>query len=106
MAKYQRRSQSEWLCILQQQKTSGLKVKAFCQQQGLSNKTFYKYRRGLSVSPDSEVPTASFVKMTKPARPATAPTDTMGVLHYANSQLHIHCGCDVQWLAKLLQALS
>ncbi len=106
MAKYQRRSQAEWLRILQQQKASGLNVKVFCQQQGLSSKTFYKYRRGLHVSPDSEVPTASFIKMTKPARQATDPTDTMGVLHYANSQLHIHSGCDAQWLAKLLQALS
>ncbi len=106
MAKYQRRSQAEWRRILQQQKTSGLKVKAFCHQQALSSKTFYKYRRCLSVSPDSEVPATSFIKMTKPARQTTAPTDTMGVLHYGNSQLHIHSGCDVQWLAKLLQALS
>ena len=106
MAKYQRRSQSEWQRILQQQKTSGLNVKVFCQQQGLSSKTFYKYRRDLSASPDSEVPTASFIKMTKPTRQTTAPTDTMSVLHYGNSQLHIRPGCDVQWLAKLLQALS
>lgn len=106
MAKYQRRSQSEWLRILQQQKTSGLNVKAFCQQQALSSKTFYKYRRGLSVLPDSEVPATSFIKITKPVRQATDPSDTLGVLHYANSQLRIHSGCDVQWLARLLQALS
>ena len=106
MAKYQRRSQSEWLRILQQQKTSGLNVKAFCQQQALSSKTFYKYRRGLSVLPDSEVPATSFIKITKPVRQATDPSGTLGVLHYANSQLRIHSGCAVQWLARLLQALS
>jgi len=106
MAKYQRRSQAAWQRILQQQKASGLKVKVFCQEQGLSSKTFYKYRRDLSVSLDNELPTAPFIKIAKPARQATGSTDAMGVLHYANSQLHIHSGCDVQWLAKLLQALS
>ncbi len=106
MAKYQRRSQTEWQRILQQQKTSNVNVKAFCQQQGLSSKTFYKYRHDLSVSPDSEVPTASFIKMTKPTRQATDSTATLSVLHYANSQLYIRSGCDAQWLAKLLQALS
>jgi len=106
MAKYQRRSQSDWQRILQQQKSSGLNVKAFCQQQALSSKTFYKYRRDLLVLPDSEVPATSFIKMTKPARQATDLTDTMGVIHFANSQLHINSGCNAQWLAKLLQALT
>ena len=106
MAKYQRRSRAEWLRILQQQKASGLKVKAFCHQQELSSKTFYKYRRDMSVSPDNEVSTASFIKIAKPARQSADPSDTLGVLHYANSQLHIHSGCDVQWLAKFMQALS
>jgi hypothetical protein len=46
------------------------------------------------------------MKITKPARKATVPTDAMGVLHYSNSQLHIMPGCDVQWLAQLLQVLS
>ncbi len=106
MAKYQRRSQAEWQHIFQQQKVSGLNVVAFCQQHKLSSKTYYKRRRDLNGLPVSEVPTAPFIKMAKPVRQATTPTDTMSVLHYANSQLHIQSGCDVQWLAKLMQALS
>lgn len=106
MAKYQRRSQAEWQHIFHQQKISGLNVVAFCQQQKLSSKTYYKRRRDLNGLPVSEVPTASFIKMTKPVRTATAFTNGAGILHYANSQLHIPSGCDVQWLAKLMQALS
>jgi hypothetical protein len=106
MTKRKHRSQAEWQIIIQQQKASGLNVAAFCRQQELSSKTFYKRRRGLRTPPDSEVPTVAFMKITKPARKATVPTDAMGVLHYSNSQLHIMPGCDVQWLAQLLQVLS
>ncbi|RKZ61084.1 MAG: hypothetical protein DRQ44_12115 [Gammaproteobacteria bacterium] len=106
MTKYKRRGHAEWQRILQQQKSSGLNVKVFCQQQRLSSKTFYKYRRDLSASPASDTPTASFIKITKPTLQATTPADTVSVLHYGSSQLHIRPECDTQWLAKLLQALS
>ncbi len=105
MAKYQRRSQAEWQHIFHQQKASGLSVVAFCQQQKLSSKTYYKRRRDLNGLAVGEV-AAPFIKMAKPVRQATALTNTMSVLHYAKSQLHIQSGCDVQWLAKLMQALS
>lgn len=105
MVKYQRRSQAEWQGIIQQQKASGLNAKVFCAQQELSIKTFYKYRRYFQVPPENKPPTASFIKITQPTRQAT-PTNVIGVLHYTNSQLHIHCGCDEKWLAKLLRALS
>lgn len=105
MEKYQRRSQAEWQNIFHQQKTSGLNVVAFCQQHKLSSKTYYKRRRDLNALLVSDVPTAPFIKMAKPVQ-AIAPADTVFVLHYANSQLHIQSGSDVQWLAKLMQALS
>ncbi len=106
MAKYQRRSQAEWQHIFQQQKASGLNVVTFCQQHKLSSKTYYKRRRDLNASPISEVRSAPFIKIAKPVRQAPASTNAAGVLHYANSQLHIQSGCDAQWLAKLMQALS
>jgi len=106
MVKYQRRSQTEWQRIIQQQKASDLNAKVFCEQQELSIKTFYKYRRALQVPPRSKPPTASFIKITQPARKTMVSTNVIGVLHYTNSQLHIHCGCDEKWLARLLRALS
>lgn len=106
MLKYQRRSQAEWQRIIQQQKASDLNAKVFCEQQALSIKTFYKYRRVLQAPPESKSSTASFIKMTQSSRKTTASTNVIGVLHYTNSQLHIHCGCDEKWLANLLRALS
>jgi hypothetical protein len=107
MTKRKRRSQAEWQSIIQQQKDSGLTIIAFCRQQGLSSKTFYKRRRGLHVLPDSEVPASSFIKIKKPStKIVCSTTDPVAILHYQHSQLHIHPGCDVQWLAQLMQALS
>jgi len=106
MVKYQRRSQAEWQRIIQQQKTSGFNVKNYCGQQRLSRKTFYNYRRNLQVQPENKPSAASFIKITQPVRQATASINVIGVLHYTNSQLHIHCGCNEKWLAKLLRALS
>lgn len=106
MVKYKRRSQTEWQRIIEQQKVSGLKAKIFCEQQALSVKTFYKYRRDLQVPPGNKSPTASFIKITPPSRQPTVSTNGIGVLHYTNSRLYIHSGCDEKWLAKLLRALS
>jgi len=106
MAPYKRRSQSDWLDIIQQQETSGLKVTDFCEQQALSSKTFYKYRRAIRFPPESQSPTASFIKITPPVQQATTSMNAIAVLHCANNQLHIHSNCDEKWLAKLLRALS
>jgi len=106
MVKYQRRSEIEWQRIIEQQKVSGLKAKIFCEQQALSVKTFYKYRRDLQVPPESKSPIASFIKIAKPSQQPMVSTNVIGVLHYTNSRLHIHSGCDEKWLAKLLRALS
>jgi hypothetical protein len=104
MTKRQRRSQAEWQNIIQQQKDSGLSAITFCQQQGLSSKTFYKRRRitceALSVD-------TSFIKIKKPTRKIVSrPSGPVSILHYHTSQLHIPSGTDVQWLAQLMQALS
>lgn len=107
MTKRKRRSQAEWQSIIQQQKDSGLTVIAFCRQQGLSSKTFYKRRLGLRTSPGSEVPASSFIKIKKPSTKTVCSTsDSVGILHYQHSELHIHSGCDTHWLARLMQALS
>jgi len=107
MRKRKHRNHAEWQSIIQQQKDSGLNAAAFCRQQGLSSKTFYKRRATHNAAPDLEASHSSFIKINKPSTGIAANTPcSVGILHYHTSQLHIHSGTDAHWLAQLMQALS
>ncbi len=101
------RSQAEWQAIIQQQKDSGLSAIKFCQQQGLSSKTFYRRRRTQRSAMGNDISPSSFIKIKKPGISIVSRTPApMSVLHYHDCQLHIQSGTDARWLAELLQALS
>ena len=107
MTKRKHRSQAEWQSIIQQQKDSGLSAIAFCRQQGLSSKTFYKRRQAQCATPSVDTSHPSFIKITKPStRIVSSTSEPVGILHYHNSQLHIQSSTDAHWLAQLMQALS
>ncbi|MDT8283200.1 MAG: hypothetical protein RQ982_10405 [Gammaproteobacteria bacterium] len=61
MPKRKYRNHDEWQSIIQQQKDSGLNAAAFCQQQGLSSKTFYKRRQALGEKHSEEGSHCAFV---------------------------------------------
>ncbi len=101
------RSQAEWQAIIQQQKDSGLSAIQFCQQQGLSSKTFYKRRRTQCAVLGNDASPSSFIKIKKPSPPVvTRASEPMSILHYHHCQRHVQPGTDARWLAELLQALS
>lgn len=101
------RSQAEWQAIIQQQKNSGLSAIKFCQQQGLSSKTFYKHRRTQHSVRGNDTSLSPFIKIKKPATSIISRrSEPMSVLHYHHCQLHVQPGTDARWLAELLQALS
>lgn len=111
MSKRHYRSQSEWRKIIQQQAASGLSAMAFCHQQDISSKTFYRQRRlqctALTTEQQTDVAVPAFIKITKPVnRQPGHRSEAVAVLHYQHSQLTIEPGCDVQWLARLMQVLS
>lgn len=99
------RSRSEWQEIIQHQKESGLNALDFCRQHGLSSKSFYKRRLEQKACSTMDASASSFIKLKKPGNTAH-PSKSVGVLHYNNCQLHLDSSADVQWLAKLMQALS
>lgn len=105
MTKRQRRSNAEWQQLIEQQQRSGLSAHAFCQQHGLTSKTFYKRRQALRQPTAAMGATERFIKVQPTSTPAAA-TATTAVLHYHDSQLHLTAGVDAQWLAQLMQALS
>lgn len=103
MNKRQRRSNAEWQQLIEQQERSGLSAITFCQQQGLSSKTFYKRRQRLQQKAADQTG-KRFIKI-QPEATSTV-TSTTAVLIYCDSRLELPSGVSAQWLAELMQALS
>ena len=105
MSKRQRRSNAEWQQLIEQQQRSGLSAHAFCQQHGLTSKTFYKRRQALRQQTAAMDSTERFIRV-QPTSTPVAVTATTAVLRYHDSRLHLPADVDAQWLAQLMQALS
>jgi len=105
MSKRIRRSEAEWQHLIDQQERSGLSATAFCQQQGLSSKTFYKRRQALRQQRSAAPSAERFIKV-QPKSTAAMATPPTVVLDYQNTRLQLPAGVDVLWLTKLMQALS
>tara|TARA_R110002096_G_scaffold428014_1_gene639178 strand:+ start:863 stop:1168 length:306 start_codon:yes stop_codon:yes gene_type:complete len=53
LPKYTRRSPEQWQAFIDQWQQSGLSVPAFCEQHGLGNASFYKWRQRLASVDDA-----------------------------------------------------
>jgi len=97
------RSKSEWRKLIEQQAQSGLSGLVFCQQQGLSAKTFYRQRKLLRQQ--NLIPIkSSFVRVQpKPINPVSS--GQTAVLQHRESRLQLPTGTDPLWLAQLMKAL-
>ena len=98
------RSIAEWQNLVNQQADSGLNGASFCEQQGLSCKTFYRRRKALTEKSTDSV-TSQFIKFQAvPTRTMTMQPDA--VLHYRDSRLSVPAGTEPAWIAELMKALS
>ncbi len=105
MTNRKRRSDSEWQSLIDQQLKSGLSAFAFCQQQSLSCKTFYKRRQKLQQKSTLAAKPNRFIKI-KPNSGSAKLTVSTVVLHHQNSRLQLGPDTDALWLAKLMKALA
>lgn len=94
----------DWQAILDAQKSSGLSIKAFCQQHNITNSNFYKHRKKLNVTPLN----TSLIKVTTANRPisnATTTNNRITLLHGKTTLIFTE-QCEPLWLADLLKALQ
>jgi hypothetical protein len=98
-----RRSQAQWQHLVEQQASSDLNAAAFCRQQGLCRKSFYRYRKLFNEATSRWV-TGRFIQVK--ARSAPAPTVAMIALDYRHARLQLPTGIDPVWVADLMKALS
>ncbi len=104
MARQKRSSKAEWRNLIEQQARSGLNGVEFCEQRGLSRKTFYRHRKALAEKTAALV-ADPFIKV-QPKPVQVIPVQPTTVLHYRDSRLQLPAGSDPTWVAELMKALS
>lgn len=94
------RTESEWRTIIEQQQSSGQNGLAFCRQQGLNPKSFYRWRK--RIAPKVEA-AESFIQVKRPS----VGLRTAGlVLIYRDCHLQLPEQTDPQWLSQLIRGLA
>ena len=104
MSKRKHRSKAEWRNLIARQARSGLNGVAFCEQHGLSRKSFYRHRKLLEQKATDSVP-GQFIKVQSKPFPKM-PVQPVAVLHYRNSRLSVPAGTEPAWVAELMKALA
>ncbi len=103
MPKRNYRSKREWRRLIEKQAGSGLSALAFCQQQGLSTKTFYRQRKLLHQQ--NLIPVSRPFVQIQP-KPMMPESSHAGILfQHRESRLSVSADTDPSWLAQLMKAL-
>jgi transposase len=95
-----------WRRVMRQWRGSGLSVRAFCEEQGLSEPCFYAWRRTLAARDAAAV---RFVPVQVASEPTTAADGSAGALELvvgAGRRLRVGPGFDGPTLVRLLALLE
>ena len=104
MPKRDRGSNAEWQDIIERQEQSGLTGVAFCLQEGIYAKTFYRQRKMLRRK-GLVVKRSQFIQVQPKPVPAM-PNQPVMVLEYRDCRLQIPARTEPLWLAQLMKALQ
>ena len=104
MPKREHRSDAEWQDIIERQEQSGLTGVAFCLQEGIYAKTFYRQRKLLRRK-GLVATTKQFIQV-QPKPVQALPIRPGIVLKYRDSRLQLPVGTDPVWLARLMNSLQ
>ncbi len=104
MPEREHRSNAEWQDIIERQEQSGLTGVAFCLQEGIYAKTFYRQRKMLRRK-SLVTETKQFIQV-QPKPVQAMPIQPGVVLQYRDSRLQMPAETEPLWLAQLMKALS
>ena len=102
--------EQHWRGVIQDQKTSGLSISAFCRERKVPAASFYNWRRKLAdrqlrVAVEPGKTAAQFVSLDLP--PPNAVTRTGCEVVLANGcRIIVPPQCDADWLLQILGALQ
>ena len=98
----------EWAARIQDCRSSGLSVRAWCRQEEINAATYYRWERELLTAADqapcSAVPAVTFAELPAQKQVSRNVAERCATLHIGSASLDIYPGCDAEQL-RLLVAL-
>ena len=101
--------QQEWAAQIQNCRSSGLPVRAWCRQEGINASTYYRWERELLTgvrkngAPSSTAVT--FAELPVPKRVSCNVAERCATLHIGRASLDIYPGCNAEQLRLLVELL-
>ena len=99
----------EWSARMQDCRSSGLSVRAWCRQEGVNVTTYYRWERELlalaETEPGSSVSAVRFAELPAPKQGSRNAAERSATLHIGNASLDIYPGCDAEQLRLLVELL-
>ena len=99
----------EWSARIQDCRSSGLPVRAWCRQERINATTYYRWERELLTgvqkngAPSSTAVT--FAELPAPKQVSCNVAERSATLHIGNASLDIYPGCDAEQLRLLVELL-
>jgi len=98
----------EWAARIQECRSSGLSVRAWCRQKEVNAATYYRWERELLSAAEtgcSNVPAVRFAELPAPRQASRSVAERCATLHIGNASLDIYPGCDTEQLKMLVELL-
>ena len=99
----------EWAARIQDCRSSGLSVRAWCRQEEINAATYYRWERELltGVRRNGAPPSTAvtFAELPVPKQVSRNVAERSATLHIGNASLDIYPGCDTEQLKMLVELL-
>ena len=99
----------EWAARIQDCRSSGLSVRAWCRQERINAATYYRWERELlalaETEPCSSVSTVRFAELPAPKQVSCNVAERCATLRIGSASLDIYSGCDSEQLKMLVELL-
>ena len=99
----------EWAAQIQNCRSSGLPVRAWCRQERINTTTYYRWEQEFlalaETEPCSSVSAVRFAELPAPKQVSRNVAERSATLHIGNASLDIYPGCDAEQLRLLVELL-
>ena len=99
----------KWGLAIQDCRSSGLSVRAWCRQEGITAATYYRWEREVlavaGTMPRSSVPAVTIAELPAPEQVSCNVAERSATLRIGNASLDIYPGCDTEQLKMLVELL-
>ena len=99
----------EWSARIQDCRSSGLPVRAWCRQERINATTYYRWERELltGVRKNGAPPSTAvtFAELPEPKKMSRNVSERCATLHIGKASLDIYPGCDAEQLRLLVELL-